>query len=85
MEGEVELCKMVEINESIAEFSQIENESVLPESEANLDEYGPSYIQDEEDPVEDQENNQAKEGDNVEKIQNHKPHEKQIHKTIRFK
>lgn len=36
MEGEVELGQLVDINESIAEFSKIDNESILPESEAGL-------------------------------------------------
>jgi hypothetical protein len=39
MEGEVELGQVVDVDDSIAEFSKIDNESVLPESEANLDEH----------------------------------------------
>ena len=38
LEGEVELGNLVELNESIASFSKIENESILPESEANQSE-----------------------------------------------
>ena len=38
MEGEVELGQMVEINDSIAEFSKIDNESIVPQSEFNKSE-----------------------------------------------
>jgi hypothetical protein len=33
MEGEVELSKMVEINDSIADYSKIDNESISSEGE----------------------------------------------------
>ena len=35
MEGEVELRNMVEVSESLEEFSKIDNESILPESEVH--------------------------------------------------
>jgi hypothetical protein len=35
MEGQIELAKIIDIDESIASFSKIDNESILPESEAN--------------------------------------------------
>jgi hypothetical protein len=38
MEGEVELRHIVDIDDSIASFSEIENMSIVPESEANLSE-----------------------------------------------
>lgn len=71
---------MVDLNDSMAEFSQIENESVLPESEANLDEYSAS-IQPEEIPVQEPRD----ENDNPEKIDNYKPHDKNFSRAIKFK
>lgn len=38
MEGEVELGQIVDLNDSIASFSKMENESIVPESQANLSE-----------------------------------------------
>lgn len=38
MEGEVELGQIVDISDSIASFSQIENQSVAPESQAEISE-----------------------------------------------
>ena len=38
MEGEVELGHIVDIDDSIASFSEIENRSIVPESEANMSE-----------------------------------------------
>jgi hypothetical protein len=34
LEGEVELANLIDIDDSIADFSKIDNDSVLPESEA---------------------------------------------------
>lgn len=38
MEGEVELGQIVDISDSIASFSEIENQSIVPESQAEISE-----------------------------------------------
>lgn len=38
MEGEIELGQIVDINDSIASFLNIENKSIAAESEANMSE-----------------------------------------------
>ena len=38
MEGEVELGQIVDISDSMASFSEIENQSIVPESQAELSE-----------------------------------------------
>lgn len=35
MEGEIELGQIVDLNESVASFNKLENENIVPESQAN--------------------------------------------------
>ena len=60
MEGEVELGQVVDINDSIADFSKIDNESILPESEANLDEHVVSSLHEPSDHGDQNDQNYAK-------------------------
>lgn len=36
MEGQIELGQLVNLSDSVASFSKIENESIVPESQAHL-------------------------------------------------
>jgi len=72
MEGEVELGQKVDINDSLADFSKIDNDSILPESEANLDERRSDDLKDIS-KVEEDDNNKIRNHNEVEKRIIHTP------------